>query len=41
MKWFNDADQIVARYRPGSMVYEIKDSLIMDIRQVRLVPVAR
>ncbi len=36
VKWLNDADKIVARYRPGSMVYEIKDSLLMDTRQLRL-----
>ena len=24
-KWVNDADKIIARYRPGSMVYEIHD----------------
>ena len=28
VKWLNDADQIVARYRAGSMVYEIHDSLL-------------
>jgi hypothetical protein len=30
MKWLNAADQIIARYRPGSMIYEIKDSLLGD-----------
>jgi uncharacterized protein DUF4450 len=28
VKWLNDAQQIVARYRPGSMIYEIQDSLL-------------
>ncbi len=27
-KWLNDAEQVVARYRPGSMVYEIRDPLL-------------
>lgn len=27
-KWLSDADKIVTRYRPGSMVYEIRDPLI-------------
>lgn len=27
-KWLHDADRIVARYRPGSMVYEVRDSLL-------------
>ena len=30
VKWLNDAQQIVARYRPGSMVYEIRDPLLGD-----------
>jgi hypothetical protein len=30
VKWLNDADKIVARYRPGSMLYEIRDSLLGD-----------
>jgi hypothetical protein len=28
LKWLNDAEKIVARYRPGSMVYEIHDPLL-------------
>ena len=36
VKWLNDADKVVAHYRPGSMVYEIKDALLMDIRELRL-----
>ena len=28
VKWLNDAEQIVARYRPGSMIYEIRDPLL-------------
>lgn len=27
-KWLHDADKIVTRYRPGSMIYEIRDSLL-------------
>jgi len=27
-KWLHDADTIVARYRPGSLLYEIQDSLL-------------
>ena len=30
IKWLNDAQQIVARYRSGSMVYEIRDPLLGD-----------
>lgn len=30
IKWLKDAAQIVARYRPGSMVYEIRDPLLGD-----------
>ena len=36
VKWLNDADQIVTRYRAGAMVYEIKDALMMDIRELRV-----
>jgi len=35
VKWLNDAEQIVARYRPGSMVYEIHDPLL-DIGELDL-----
>jgi hypothetical protein len=28
MKWLNDAAQIITRYRPGSMLYEIRDPLL-------------
>ncbi len=28
VKWLNDADKIIARYRAGSMVYEIQDSML-------------
>jgi hypothetical protein len=27
-KWAADADEVVARYRPGRMIYEIRDSLL-------------
>ncbi|MGA2788628.1 MAG: DUF4450 domain-containing protein, partial [Verrucomicrobiota bacterium] len=30
VKWLNDAEKIVARYRPGSMLYEIHDPLLGD-----------
>jgi len=30
IKWLNDAAQIIARYRPGSMVYQIRDPLLGD-----------
>ncbi|MGA2751853.1 MAG: DUF4450 domain-containing protein [Verrucomicrobiota bacterium] len=30
VKWLNDARQIVARYRPGSMLYEVRDPLLGD-----------
>ena len=30
IKWMNDADKIVTRYRAGSMVYEIQDPLLGD-----------
>jgi hypothetical protein len=28
VKWLNDADQIIARYRPGSLLYQIRDPLL-------------
>ncbi|HEY5346442.1 MAG TPA: DUF4450 domain-containing protein [Verrucomicrobiae bacterium] len=30
IKWLNDAAQIIARYRPGSLVYEVRDPLLGD-----------
>jgi hypothetical protein len=30
VKWLNDARQIVARYRPGSMLYEVRDPLLSN-----------
>ncbi|HSY19387.1 MAG TPA: DUF4450 domain-containing protein [Candidatus Acidoferrales bacterium] len=36
VKWLNDADKVVARYRPGEMVYDIKDSLLTDARELHL-----
>ena len=30
VKWLNDAREVVARYRPGSMVYEVRDPLLGD-----------
>ena len=30
VKWFNDAGHIVTRYRPGSLVYDIRDPLAGD-----------
>jgi hypothetical protein len=31
VKWLNDAKQTIARYRPGSMLYEIRDPLLGDM----------
>ena len=28
VRWFNDAGQIVTRYRPGSLVYDVRDPLL-------------
>jgi hypothetical protein len=28
VKWLNDAEQVVTRYRPGSMVYDVRDALL-------------
>src|ERR1019366_8994116 len=28
VKWLNDAEQIVVRYRPGSMIYDLRDPLL-------------
>ena len=28
LKWLNDAAEVVARYRPGSMVYDVRDPLL-------------
>ena len=36
VKWLNNADKIITHYRSGAMVYEIKDALMMDIRQLRV-----
>ena len=36
VKWLNDADRVITRYHAGSMIYEIKDSQLMDIRELRL-----
>lgn len=30
VKWLNDAQQIIARYRPGALRYEIRDPLLGD-----------
>ncbi len=30
LKWLNDADKIIARYRPAEMIYEIHDALLGD-----------
>ena len=27
-KWLHEADKIVTRYRPGSLIYEVRDSLL-------------
>ena len=36
VKWLHDADQIVARYRAGSMIYEIHDALLAGGGELRL-----
>ena len=36
VKWLNDADTVVARYRPGEMIYDIKDSLLTGARELHL-----
>src|SRR5262245_21209250 len=35
-KWLNDSAQIIARYEPGALVYEIHDSLMMSNRVLHL-----
>ncbi len=30
-KWLNNAKEIVARYRPGAMIYDIRDPLLSDV----------
>lgn len=30
VKWLNDAQQIITRYRPGSLIYQIRDPLFGD-----------
>jgi hypothetical protein len=32
VKWLNDAQSVVARYRPGSLVYEVRDPLLGEGR---------
>ncbi|MFT4177698.1 MAG: DUF4450 domain-containing protein [Luteolibacter sp.] len=34
-KWLHEADHVVARYRPGGMIYEIRDALL-DNETIRL-----
>jgi hypothetical protein len=34
VKWLNDAQQIISRYRPGSLVYEIRDPLLENGRLI-------
>lgn len=42
IKWLNDAQQIVTRYRPGSLLYEIYDSLLGEGElQLVALPLAR
>ncbi|HEV2695683.1 MAG TPA: DUF4450 domain-containing protein [Verrucomicrobiae bacterium] len=36
VKWLNDAEKIVARYRPGEMIYDIKDPLLMEMRELHV-----
>jgi hypothetical protein len=35
-KWLNDAAQVVTRYRPGSLIYEISDPLLGEQGQLNL-----
>ncbi len=35
--WLNDADEIVSRYRAGSMVYEIRDELLAKAGRLTLI----
>jgi hypothetical protein len=40
-KWLNDARQIVTRYRPGSLLYEIRDPLLGDgVLNLTVLPLA-
>jgi hypothetical protein len=40
-KWLNDAQQIISRYRPGSLLYEIRDPLIGDgVLNLTVLPLA-
>src|SRR5476649_2437631 len=40
-KWLNDAKQIVTRYRPGSLLYEIRDPLLGDgVLSLTVLPLA-
>ncbi|HEU5071393.1 MAG TPA: DUF4450 domain-containing protein [Verrucomicrobiae bacterium] len=36
IKWLNDADQIIARYRPGAMEYTVRDPVLMSLRTLHL-----
>lgn len=35
-KWLNDVDEIVSRYRAGSMIYEIRDGLLTAAGELKL-----
>ncbi|WP_438483200.1 DUF4450 domain-containing protein [Oleiharenicola lentus] len=39
-RWLNDAAEIIARYRPGSMLYEIRDPLLGDDGRLTLTLIA-
>src|SRR5215469_13183109 len=42
IKWLNDARQIVTRYRPGSLLYEIRDPLLGEGKlHLTALPMAR
>ncbi len=36
-KWLNDADEIVSRYRAGSMIYKIRDGVLTKVGKLTLV----
>src|ERR1017187_4826390 len=36
VKWLNKAQEIIARYQPGAMTYEIQDALLMSHDELRL-----
>ncbi|HLX69637.1 MAG TPA: DUF4450 domain-containing protein, partial [Verrucomicrobiae bacterium] len=39
-KWLDDAGNIVARYRPGSLLYEIRDGAFKGVLNISVLPLA-